>query len=116
MLDRIRRRGVVPSPPRPGATRSANGHASASPSPPPPTESSATRLGQLLGYSLDDELKEILKAGCKRVGDGRQYGAGRTRGMYREGVKWAAKEMVPGCLGGFQSTVGRRRKCSQLWG
>ena len=49
------------------------------------------------GYNLE-ELKAQLEKGCHRVGDDVQYGSHGLTGMYREGIKWAAAEVVAGRL------------------
>ena len=41
-------------------------------------------------------LKDRLRRGCTRLGDGVQYGKHGTMGMYREGVKWGTLQVAAG--------------------
>ena len=93
MLDRIPR-GVLPLPKRPSRsdgeprtyTRAQEGSS-------PRSTPSTVHLGCLHAYDLD-ELMNSFRARCSRVGDSRPYGSKGTRGLYREGVQWAASEIV----------------------
>ena len=45
-----------------------------------------------------DELRNLLKSSCNRLGDNAAYGKHGTAGMYREGIKWAFIAMKSGLL------------------